>query len=221
MENFDNPIIEKEYNIPLDIFNKAFTSFQKKFTYPRTYIMMACYFAIMVWQLVSIARGQGRAVTAIIIATCAVAIFISWFNPKKIKRNLLDSIKEIETDLYKFKLYDDCISLLALSKEEIYSFDNPQENDELETVEDLDNDEKTDNEGNYDVFEGESQNKTNEKATFLMLDNIYFSILENDDHYMLYQSKVMFYVVPKKDFSDAEILQMNEIFREKLGKRFS
>ena len=225
LENFDNPIIEKEYNIPLDIFNKAFTSFQKKFTYPKTYIMIACYFLIMIWQMISIVRGHGSNISAFIITTCVVAIFISWFNPKKIKRNLLDSIKEIETDLYKFKLYDDCISLLALSKEELYSIGNPQEeaesNEESEIVEDLDNDKKTDNEGNYDVFEGEAHNNMNEKATFLMLDNVYFSILENDDHYMLYQSKVMFYVVPKKDFSDAEILQMNEIFREKLGKRFS
>lgn len=219
MENFDNPIIEREYNISLDIFNKAFTSFQKKFTYPRTYTMIVCYFIVMVWQIILIARGQGSNISAFIIVTCFLAIFISWFNPKKIKRNLLESIKEIETDLYKFKLYDDCISLLALSKEELYYIADPHE--DIEGNEEPEIEEKSENEGNYDVFEGESRDHTDEKATFLMFDNIYFSIIENDDHYMLYQSKVMFYVVPKKDFSESEILQMNEIFKEKLGKRFS
>ncbi|HHX57504.1 MAG TPA: YcxB family protein, partial [Clostridiales bacterium] len=60
-----------------------------------------------------------------------------------------------------------------------------------------------------------------EKPVFLMLDNIHLLIFEKDNYYLLYKSNKKFYVVPKKDFSDAEILQMNEIFREKLGKRFS
>ena len=50
----------------------------------------------------------------------------------------MESIKEIETDLYKFKLFDDYISLLALSKEEIISFEETDEN----------NIEKSENEGN-------------------------------------------------------------------------
>lgn len=219
LENYDNPIIEKEYSIPLDIFNKAFTAFQKKFIYPKTYIMTFCYVFIIIWQVTLIARDIASSISGFIIAISIFAIFISWYNPRKIKNNLLISIKEIETDLYKFKLYDDSIALLALSKEEIYSISNPQE--EAETSEKLEVLDNPENEGNFDVFEGDTTNDSMKKPTFLMFDNAYFSIIEKDEFYMLYQSKVVFYVVPKKDFTEPEILQMNEIFKEKLGKRFS
>ncbi|NLP25936.1 MAG: hypothetical protein GX365_01115 [Clostridiales bacterium] len=219
MENYDNPIIEKEYNIPLDIFNKAFTAFQKKFIYPKTYIMTFCYVFIIIWQVTLIARDIASSISGFIIAISIFAIFISWYNPRKIKNNLLISIKEIETDLYKFKLYEDSIALLALSKEEIYSISNPQE--EAETSEKLEVLDNPENEGNYDIFEGDTTNDSMKKATFLIFDNAYFSIIEKEEFYMLYQSKVVFYVVPKKDFTEPEILQMNELFKEKLGKRFS
>lgn len=219
LENYDNPIIEKEYSIPLDIFNKAFTAFQKKFIYPKIYIMTFCYVFIIIWQVTLIARDIASSISGFIIAISIFAIFISWYNPRKIKNNLLISIKEIETDLYKFKLYDDSIALLALSKEEIYSISNPQE--EAETSEKLEVLDNPENEGNFDVFEGDTTNDSMKKPTFLMFDNAYFSIIEKDEFYMLYQSKVVFYVVPKKDFTEPEILQMNEIFKEKLGKRFS
>lgn len=219
LENYDNPIIEKEYNIPLDIFNKAFTAFQKKFIYPKTYIMTFCYVFIIIWQVTLIARDIASSISGFIIAISIFAIFISWYNPRKIKNNLLISIKEIETDLYKFKLYEDSIALLALSKEEIYSISNPQE--EAETSEKLEVLDNPENEGNYDIFEGDTTNDSMKKATFLIFDNAYFSIIEKEEFYMLYQSKVVFYVVPKKDFTEPEILQMNELFKEKLGKRFS
>lgn len=219
LENYDNPIIEKEYNIPLDIFNKAFTAFQKKFIYPKTYIMTFCYVFIIIWQVTLIARDIASSISGFIIAISIFAIFISWYNPRKIKNNLLISIKEIETDLYKFKLYDDSIALLALSKEEIYSISNPQE--EAETSEKLEVLDNPENEGNFDVFEGDTTNDSMKKPTFLMFDNAYFSIIEKEEFYMLYQSKVVFYVIPKKDFTEPEILQMNELFKEKLGKRFS
>lgn len=211
LENNKNAIIEKEYHIPLEIFSKAFTCFQKKFIYPKIYLMILCYFLIIVWQVILIIKDKANNISAFIIMTAFLAIFISWYNPKKVKRNLLESIKEIETDLYKFKLFDDYISLLALSKEEIISFEETDEN----------NIEKSENEGNYDIFEGESRDNSDRDATILKFNNAYFSIIEYDEFYILYQAKIIFYVVPKKDFSDEELLIMNENFKNKLGKRFS
>lgn len=211
LENNKNAIIEKEYHIPLEIFSKAFTCFQKKFIYPKTYLMILCYFLIIVWQVILIIKDKANNISAFIIMTAFLAIFISWYNPKKVKRNLLESIKEIETDLYKFKLFDDYISLLALSKEEIISFEETDEN----------NIENSENEGNYDIFEGESRDNSDRDATILKFNNAYFSIIEYDEFYILYQAKIIFYVVPKKDFSDEELLIMNENFKNKLGKRFS
>ncbi len=186
--SLENPIIEKEYNIPLDISNKAL---KKAIKIIRKAIVIFSLFAMLIAIIIMIVqRSYGFGIFIIII--CIFAFPSLLIVPKKIKKMQMDSIKGI--DLYKFKLYDDCISLLALSKEDLYFIDNSQENEESEIA---------------------------RKTKFLMFDDNQLSIIENDDFYLLYQSKVMFYAVPKKDFSDAEILQMNEIFKEKLGKRFS
>ena len=60
--------------------------------------MILCYFLIIVWQVILIIKDKANNISAFIIMTAFLAIFISWYNPKKVKRNLLESIKEIETD---------------------------------------------------------------------------------------------------------------------------
>ena len=39
----DNYKLEKEYTIPFETFRDGYTAFQKKFVYPRSYVLMAVF----------------------------------------------------------------------------------------------------------------------------------------------------------------------------------
>ena len=44
----EQKIFEKEYSIPYELFEKAFTQWQKKFVYPKTYTISILFLAIAV-----------------------------------------------------------------------------------------------------------------------------------------------------------------------------
>jgi hypothetical protein len=176
------------------MFGRAFNDFQKKYTYPRTYALMVIYSIIIISQIVSLAFGNQNVFSYVVIVLCIGLLFNAWFNPKKIRRNLLDSVKGIETDVYFFKLSEACISITSYAKEEL-SF---QSEDDIQTA----------------VPSSERE------STLLYLKNSYFSVVEKDDYFMLYQSKAMFYIVPKFAFSQQELLTVTDVFRNNLGDRF-
>lgn len=187
-------VIEKNYSIPFELFRKAFNDFQKKYTYPKTYAILAIYAVIVVFQLVSLAVGKQNVFSYIIIVLCIGLMFNAWFNPKRIRRNLLNAVDEIETDVYFFRLSEACVSITSYAKDEV----SCQNEDDIQTA--------------VPSVERES--------TLLYLKNSYLSVVEKDDYFMIYQSKAMFYIVPKSAFSQQELLTVTDIFKDNLGNRF-
>lgn len=191
-------IIEKRYSIPYDMFGRVFDTFQKKFVYPRCLIIIAVMIAAACINVVNIAAGKGSTANYVLALACLGFAFINWYNPKKIKKNLMESIKGIEGDIYRIKLLPEKLIVGTVSESA------SQEEKQAEEYE--------------EVF-GESKpiEEISDSEIYLTRNVI---VIEKPDFFMVYLKKAMFYVIPKKDFSEEEITVMQLHFQKQLDKNY-
>ena len=191
-------LLEKTYQIPYELFKKAFTAFQKKFVYPRNYLTMgllAMIIAIYVYFIViDTTQASQRPMYFMIILVCAVLIAFQWYNPRKIKRNLLLAVKEIEQDQYRIRLYPEYLEIGTLLSPE------------------------TPGESQQDSLFDDTPEEDFSGTRIFYNKNLHIS--EYDDFFMIYQTKTMFYVLPKTVFSEEEVEIMRVHFSNKLEKTF-
>ncbi len=197
-EQTPTPLLDKQYHIPLDLFRRAFTAFQKKYVYPKTYFMMAMLLVaagIYSYFMTTVTASQ-RPIYCMIVLLCLVMCGIQWFNPRKIRRNLMEAVKEIEEDRYFLKIYQEYLEIGTILPEEAPS-EEAQEDDAL-----------------FD--DTPKENFTGTRMHY----NSEMKVTEYDDFFLLYQKRSMVYVIPKSAFNEeeAEILRVH--FQKVLDKNF-
>ena len=191
-------LLEKSYQIPYELFRTAFTAFQKKFVYPRSYLTMALLGVIIgIYSYFVITTEEQRPLYCMIILVCLMLIGFQWYNPRKIRRNLMLAVKEIEQDSYRIRIYPEYL--------EIGTILPPEDTSQSTEISDsLFDDSPEENFSGTRIYYNKSLHMT-----------------EYDNFFMLYQSKTMFYVLPKAVFSPEELEILRVHFSQKLEKTFS
>ncbi len=190
-------LLEKTYQIPFQLFKKSFTAFQKKFVYPRTYLTMGLLAVIIGIYAYFVINGDEsqRSLYCIIILVCAVLIGLQWYNPRKIHRNLLLAVREIEQDQYRIRIYPEYLEIGTIL---------PPEDAQESPADDLFDDTPEENFSGTRIYYNKNLHVT-----------------EYDDFFMIYQTKTMFYVLPKTVFSEEELEIMRVHFSQRLDNTFS
>lgn len=191
-------IIEKKYSIPYDLFGRAFNAFQKRFVYPRNNAMAVILLIAAALNVVSIVKGNGSALGYVLIMVCIALAFVNWYNPKKLKRNLMESIKGIEGDVYRLKLLPDKLVIGTVLEPESAE-EKPKEEYE-------------------EVFEDTPCPEEIADTDIYLTRDVY--VMDKPEFFMVYLKRAMFYVIPKKDLSEEEIMIMQLHFQKQLDKNY-
>lgn len=191
----EEKLLEKEYSIPYEIFGEAYTEFQKKYVNKRSYILMGIFIALGLVYVWSAIKDPSNTLVYLLMVVCFAFAGINWYNPKRIRRTLMEGIKGLEDEKYRFELFESHIEISTLIPEK--EDENDKENDINSELEE-------------ELF-GDSPDEVSESSKLYFNDRL--KISEKDNFFMLYQLKELFYVVPKSDFSAEEL----EIFRKKTG----
>ena len=191
----EEKLLEKEYSIPYEIFGEAYTEFQKKYVNKRSYILMGIFIALGLVYVWSAIKDPSNTLAYLLMVVCFAFAGINWYNPKRIRRTLMEGIKGLEDEKYRFELFESHIEISTLIPEK--EDENDKENDINSELEE-------------ELF-GDSPDEVSESSKLYFNDRL--KISEKDNFFMLYQLKELFYVVPKSDFSAEEL----EIFRKKPG----
>lgn len=189
----------KRYSVPLDMFEKAYTVFQKKYVYPRNLIMSAILIILAIANIVNIVLGNSGTMGYILVFACIALAVINIYNPQKIKRNLFESIKGIENDVYTLDAYDDKLIIGTV-------IDPIPEGEEQQPEE-------------YEEVFGEVKSVEEIKPSEIFL-NSNLRVIERSDFFLVYIKKSMFYVIPKKIFTDEEINNFAIYFSERIANYF-
>lgn len=192
----DEALVKKRYSIPYELFGEAFTVFQKKFVFPRNRIMSVLLLILAAGNVLNIMYGKGETIGYVLVLVCIALAFINWYNPRKLKRNLMESVKGIENDVYTLTIYPERIVIGTVLE--------PEKEKEPEEYE--------------EVF-GEIPVKEDIADTEIYL-NKNVKVIERKNFFMIYIKKSMFYVVPKETLTQEEIEIMNLHFQKQLDKNF-
>lgn len=192
----DEALVKKRYSIPYELFGEAFTVFQKKFVFPRNRIMSVLLLILAAGNVLNIMYGKGETIGYVLVLVCIALAFINWYNPRKLKRNLMESVKGIENDVYTLTIYPERIVIGTVLE--------PEKEKEPEEYE--------------EVF-GEIPVKEDIADTEIYL-NKNVKVIERKNFFMIYIKKSMFYVVPKEPLTQEEIEIMNLLFQKQLDKNF-
>ena len=192
----DEALVKKRYSIPYELFGEAFTVFQKKFVFPRNRVMSVLLLIFAAGNVLNIMYGNGETIGYVLVLVCISLAFINWYNPRKLKRNLMESVKGIENDVYTLTIYPERIVIGTVLE--------PEKEKETEEYE--------------EVF-GEIPMKEDIADTEIYL-NKNVKVIERKNFFMIYIKKSMFYVVPKETLTQEEIEIMNLHFQKQLDKNF-
>ncbi len=194
----DGLLLEKQYKIPFDMFRNAFIAFQRKFVYPKTYAIMgvlAVVIGIYAYFIIYGGENANRSLYCIIILFCLVMMAFQWMNPRKIRMNLMEGVREIGDDQYRLRIFPEYLEIGTIL---------PPEDKEAAGADEL-----------FDDTPEEDFSGTRIHY------NKGMHMIEYPAFFMIYQQKTMFYVVPKAAFTEEELEIMRVHFSQRLEKNFS
>ncbi len=185
----DNYKLEKEYTIPFETFRDGYTAFQKKFVYPRSYVLMAVFVILAIVFAAAVIEDKSQYIAYMLIVICAALAAREWYNPRKLRSHLLETVKAMGEVTYRIGVADDRI--------EISTAEVPDAETSAEDGTEID---------------GDKAEELLPEKTVIPFDENY-SLLEYEGFFLIFSGKEIFYIVPKAQFSLDEL----EIIR-KTGK---
>lgn len=192
----DEALIKKRYSIPYELFGEAFTVFQKKFVFPKNRLLTGLLLLLAVGNILNIIFGKGDTIGYVLVLVCIALAFINWYNPRKLRRSLMESVKGIENDIYDLTIYPERIVIGTVLEPETEN--KPEE---------------------YEEVFGEIPMKEDIADTEIFLHkNV--KVIERKKFFMIYIKRSMFYVVPKEPLTNEEIEIMNLHFQKQMDKNF-
>lgn len=194
--------LEKEYKVPADTFRDAYYEFQKKYVYPKSYVYMAMFgiiaIALIVFGVLAMhdaSKKQKYIMYLAFVVACMFA-FREWYNPRKMRRNLTETVKALGEPVYKIGIGDKFVDISTVSDDLSNIAETKDEN-----ADEANNEENNDIPGEIEPLPEKTRLKADES----------FKLMEYDRFFLMLSGKEMFYILPKEGFSEAELKIVREI----------
>ena len=171
-------ILEKEYSISADTFREAYRAYQKKYVYPKSYFFMAIFLILSADFIYAAFKDTSNYFAYILIVLCLALAFREWYNPRKIRRTLVETVQDMGDLVYRIGVGDSYV--------------------DISTVSAPDGIEEEDGEKSEDTAEEEAPEPTRIPKDDKM------KLLEYNEFFLLLYGKQVFYIIPKEKFSESE-----------------
>jgi len=190
----ENYNLEKEYRISPELFDKAYKSYQKKFVYPKSYIFIVIFLMLAAEFVYAAVKAPENRLVYLLIVVCIALAFREWHNPKFVRKRLGETLRSMETPVYKIGIGDDFVDISTVEEPESTSGnENDEEFDPMDIPDEID--------------------PLPEKTRIAVDQN--FGLLEYDKYFLIMQGKSVFYILPKDVFSEEELEKVRQLSREK------
>ena len=174
----DKYILEKEYSISADTFREAYRAYQKKYVYPKSYVFMAIFLILSADFIYAAFKDNSNYLAYILIVLCLALAFREWYNPRKIRRSLVETVQEMGDPVYRIGVGDGFVDISTVSAPE--------------GIEEEEGDEE----------DGSAENDAPEPTRIPVDEKM--KVLEYSEFFLLLYGKQVFYIIPKEKFSESE-----------------
>lgn len=192
-ESFEevNPNLSVSYDIKNNEEEEAFIAYQKKYILKSNVLKTVAFGILAILFIYQIVNAPDNFASWLCFVVCLAVIFIVWYNPIKIRKTLMQSLKPLEDDRYIFKLYENKFSIETVI---------PQE--EIDEA----------------IKEGEEPTKIPPRV--FDFSDTGLSVMEKKDMFIIFLKKESIYVLPKRCLTESEIKELRYVFDQKLGDDF-
>lgn len=204
-------IVDKEYSIPYELFCNAYNCHMKKNVYPKSYLFMGIFIVIAVVYIIAAFKDPSNLFSYVLIFLCLGFAFREWYNPRKIRRNIVDTVKAMGEPVYKLEMTENFIYISTLGEENVENSDSAEELPEEDNSAEMPSEEFAQPE----VIDTETYDDAPERTAIEITSEV--SADEYDEFFLLYVGKSVFYIIPKKDFTEYEIEAVREINNKSLN----
>ncbi|MCM1131963.1 MAG: hypothetical protein NC340_00670 [Ruminococcus flavefaciens] len=98
---------EKDYTVPGDIMREGFDAYQKKFIYPKSYAFMAVFIVLALNFIYGAVKAPDNYFAYMMIVVCIALAVREWYNPRKLRRNVIEAMQDIEGTEYRIRVGED------------------------------------------------------------------------------------------------------------------
>lgn len=170
----DNIRLEKKYAIPMDIFIEGYKTYQKKYVYPKNYIFMGIFIVLAANFVYGAVKAPDNIIAYLLIVICLAMAFREWYNPRKLRQRVTETVKEMGEPVYKLSAGEDFIEF------------------------------STENAGYLEDGDDENggEEELPEPTRFSVDENL--KIIEKQDYFLIIYGKSVFYIVPAEGMTDSE-----------------
>lgn len=200
MQEKDKSSVHLEYSVSNDEENIAFKEFQKKYVRNKNILKTVLFLLALALFIQQVYKKNDYTIGWACIGICVAAIFFIWYNPVKIRKNLMKALREIENDVYAFDLYEDHFTISTIYCEE---------NDSADTISDIE-----------EKAESEEEEKTEIKPRDVYFNQINVDVVEIEEMFIIFLKKETLYVIPKRLISTKDAETMRKIFSQNIGEDF-
>jgi len=177
--------LEKEYSISANTFREGYLAFQKKYIYVKSYIFMGIFTLLAADFIYAAVKDPKNYFAYLLIVICLSLAFREWYNPRKIRRSLVDTVKELGEPVYKIGVGESFV--------------------DISTVSVPDGIEEETGEGETEPDESSVSEKSDLPEPTRIPADEKMNILEYDEFFLLIYGKAVFYIIPKENFEEKEL----------------
>lgn len=174
----ENIKLTKEYSLKSDILLEGCRAYQKKFVYPKAYILMAVFLILAANFVYGAVKAPDNILAYLLIMVCLALAFREWYNPRRLRRSIVEGFSESSGTVYRLEIGENELRISTVYEE--------SSDDELSDYED-------------DGYEYEAP-----EATVLPVDDR-LAIIEKERLFLIIQERSVYYIVPKRGFSEEEL----------------
>lgn len=174
--------LTKEYSLKSDILLEGCKAYQKKFVYPRAYILILVFLALAANFVYGALKAPDNYLAYLLIMFCLALAFREWYNPRRLRRSIIEGFAESSETVYRLEIGENELRISTVYQDE---------GEETELSESGEDD------------SGEYEEEAPE-ATVLPVDDR-LAIIEKERLFLIIQGKSVYYIVPKSGFSEEEL----------------
>ncbi|MBQ8514707.1 MAG: hypothetical protein IJ496_04860 [Ruminococcus sp.] len=113
------------FQISYDMYQEAYKTYQKRFVYPRNRLFQLILLVLSADFAYHGAMDPDRPMYFMLLLVCISLMMILWYNPRKMRRNIMDVVREIEGEEHIFSMDENKITFRMVPSERLQ--DVPEE----------------------------------------------------------------------------------------------
>lgn len=115
MSGLENIKLKKSYKIPAEIYRESYKAYQKKYVYPKKYLLCGIFLILAANFVYGAAKAPDNLLAYLLIMVCIALAAAQIYNPVQVRRRIIDTIAGMGEIVYSITVADEYIEIATES----------------------------------------------------------------------------------------------------------